>query len=124
MRLWNKFFGKNKKQSGNDIADLPTYWQWVSGDDPIEKFAGIGSIEMVFREHPEAIGSSEHKVSVELLRLVLSERSKTLQTEAMIVLALIKAMDALPDIVKKLNDADPNVREEAKIASNMLRGIA
>ncbi|MCS6303439.1 MAG: hypothetical protein H8K07_07220 [Nitrospira sp.] len=124
MSLWGKLFGKSNKQSGNDVADLPMYWQWISSNNPIEQFTGIGSIEMVFREHPDAIGGPEHNRSVELLRRVLNGRSKALQKEAMTVLALIKAKDALPDISKKLDDADPNVREKARIASDMLRGIA
>lgn len=124
MSLWGKLFGKGNKPSGNDVGDLPTYWQCISSNNPIEQFTGIWSIEMVFREHPDAIRGPEHNRSVDLLRRVLNGRSKALQAEAITVLALIKAKQALPDISKKLYDADANVREEARIASDMLRGIA
>lgn len=121
MNLWTKLFGKNQTQSGNDLSDLPMYWQWIGSDNPIEKFAGIGSIELVFREHPEAIGDREHWNSVELLMGVMNGRSKALLAEAIMVLTLIKAKDALPQIIEKTNDPDPNVREKAILARNKLR---
>jgi hypothetical protein len=122
MIFWSKLFGKSKTQSGNDLSDLPMYWRWVESDNPIEQFAGIGSIEMVFREHPEAIGSREHHKSVELLMGVMNGRSNALQAEAVTVLALIKAKDALPQIIEKTNDPDKNVREKAILARDKLSG--
>ena len=121
MSLWSKFFGKSETQAGNDLSDLPKYWQWLASDNPIKKFTGIGWIEMVFREHPEAIGGQEHKKSVEILKGVLNARNKGLQAEALTVLALIKAVDTLPQIIEKTNDPNPNVREKAIWARDKLQ---
>jgi hypothetical protein len=120
MKFWRRLFGKHEAQSSNEMSDLPTYWQWIGGSNPIEQFAAIGSIEMVFREHPEAIGGPEHKRTVELLNGVLNGASKALQAEAITVLALIKAADALPQIIQKTEDPDPNVREKAMRARDEL----
>jgi len=40
MTLWGKLFGK-KTKSGNDLSDLPTYWQWVASSNPIVSLNGV-----------------------------------------------------------------------------------
>jgi hypothetical protein len=115
MSLWIKLFGK-KSEPGKAISDLPTYWNWVISDNPIEQFTGIGSIELVFRNNPDAIGSEEHRKSTELLKRTLFARNKGIQAQAIQVLALIKASEALPEIIQKTYDSAPKVQEAAVLA--------
>ena len=121
MKFWRRLFGKQEAQSGNELSDLPTYWQWIESRNPLVEFAAIGSIEMVFQTHPEALGGLEYKRSVELLKGMLNGGREALQAEAITVLAAIKATDVLPEIVQKTKDDDPNVREKAIRARDELR---
>ena len=124
MSFLGRLFRRKPPASGDELSDLPTYWSWVSGDDPIAQFAGIGSIELVFRKHPEAIGGGEHRRSVVLLKSILGGRSRGLQVLAIQALALIKAVDALPELLEKTSDGDPRVREAAQKAMEKLREVA